>query len=109
MAELGGLGLKISLIFVLSFKENECFHQYKYRVYLQVTMNQSIKTKNIVKNPTITSIQLKATSTAVGFDTIMTLHHPPRQELYSTLGEEKRQCKLTYSSKTILDHLRQLP
>ena len=43
-------------------------------------MNQSIKTKNIVKNPTITSIQLKATSTAVGFDTIMTLHHhhPPQ-------------------------------
>ena len=77
-------------------------------------MNQSIKTKNIVKNPTITSIQLKATSTAVEFDTIMALqhhhhHHPPRQELYSTFGEEKRQCKLTYSSKTILDHLRQLP
>ena len=40
-------------------------------------MNQSIKTKNIVKTLTTTSIQLKATSTAVGFDTIMTLHHPP--------------------------------
>ena len=65
-------------------------------------MNQSIKTKNIVKNPTITSIQLKATSTAVGFDTIMTLHHHiaavyppycrsvPRQELYSTCGGETR-------------------
>ena len=78
-------------------------------------MNQSIKTKNIVK--TTTSIQFKATSTAIGFgfDTIMTLHHhhtPPthlRQELYNTFGEETRQCKLTYSSKTILDHLRQLP
>ena len=42
-------------------------------------MNQSIKTKNIVKTPTTTSIQLKATSTAVGFDTIMTLHHHPPQ------------------------------
>ena len=77
-------------------------------------MNQSIKTMNIVKTPTKTSIQLKATSTAVEFDTIMTLHHRhhppthPRQELYSTFGEETRQCKLTYSSKTILDHLRQL-
>ena len=39
-------------------------------------MNQSIKTKNIVNTLTTTSIELKATSTAVGFDTIMTLHHP---------------------------------
>ena len=66
---------------------------------LYVTLNS----KFIVKTPTTTSIQLKATSTAVGFDTIMTLHHHhhppthPRQELYSTFGEETRQCKLTQS------------
>ena len=37
--------------------------------------------RNIVKTPTTTSIQLNTTSTAVGFDTIMTVHttppHPP--------------------------------
>ena len=43
----------------------------------------------IVKTPTTTSIQLKTTSTAVGFDMIMTLHHHhhPRQELYLTSAE----------------------
>ena len=44
---------------------------------------------HIVKTPTTTSIQLKKTSTAVGFDMIMTLHHPTpptRQELYLTSG-----------------------
>ena len=32
---------------------------------------------HIVKTPTTTSIQLNTTSTAVGFDTIMTVHTPP--------------------------------
>ena len=49
-------------------------------------MNQSIKTKNIVKTPTTTSIQLKATSTAVGFDTIMTLHHHHHPPTYPKLN-----------------------
>ena len=35
--------------------------------------------------------------TAVGFDTIMTVHHPPHQELYLTSGEPAGQCKLTLS------------
>ena len=35
------------------------------------------KNNNIVKTPTTASLQLKTTSTAVGFDTNMTVHTPP--------------------------------
>ena len=34
-------------IFVLRIQDTECFHQHKCRVYLRMTMNQNIKTKNI--------------------------------------------------------------
>ena len=43
--------------------------------------------EEIVKTPTTTSIQLNTTSTAVGFDTIMTVHTHPTQ----TLSHLKRQ------------------
>ena len=50
---------------------------------------------NIVKTPTTTSIQLKTTSTAVGFDTIMTVHTHPTHP--GTLLYSAGQCKLTQS------------
>ena len=45
----------------------------------------------IVKTTTTTSKQLKTTSTAVGFDTIITVHthHPPHRN--STLGQKPLQ------------------
>ena len=56
---------------------------------------------NIVKTPTTTSIQLKKTSTAVGFDTIMTVHttppthptHPPHPPRNSTPGQDPLYCR----------------
>ena len=62
-----------------------------------------IELERFVKTPTKTSIRLKTTSSAVGFDTIMTVHttppppHHPTQELYSRPGKTTRLCKLTQS------------
>ena len=42
----------------------------------------------IVETPTTTSIQLKTTSTAVGFDTIMTVHTPPTHHRNSPSGQD---------------------
>ena len=56
---------------------------------LQMFELQMSRKKYIVKTPTTTSIQLKTTLTAVGFDVIMTLHTPPQptqQELYSSIN-----------------------
>ena len=48
--------------------------------------------KQIVKTPTTTSMQLKTTSTEVGFDTIMTVHHhhhhPPRNSIRAVLTRQ---------------------
>ena len=75
---------------------------------------------NIVKTPTTTSIQLKKTSTAVGFDTIMTVHTtpsttpPPGTLLQVRILSTAGQCNPILnnhprlSETTILDYLRQL-
>ena len=45
---------------------------------------------DFVKTPTTTSIRLNTTTIDVGFDMIMTVHHPTpptTQELYSSSGE----------------------
>ena len=53
---------------------------------------------HFVKAPTTTSVQLKTTSTAVGFDTIMTVYtHHPTQELFPSYSEPGEQCTLTQS------------
>ena len=64
----------------------------------------------IVKTPTTTSIQLNTTTIDVGFDMIMTVHHPthPTQELYLSYIQQTMQCKLTQSLTILLDYLRQL-
>ena len=51
----------------------------------------------IVKTPTTTSIQLNTTTIDVGFDTIMTVHTPPHQELYSRAGSSLLQDSVTQS------------
>ena len=53
---------------------------------------------------------LNTTSTAVGFDTIMTVHTPPTpptttQELYLSNTQHTGQCNLTISLTILLDYL----
>ena len=47
---------------------------------------ETIETVIVVKTPTTTSIQLNTTSTAVGFDTIMTVHTHPTQTQETVQG-----------------------
>ena len=64
---------------------------------------------NYCQNPNLTSIQLKLTLTAVGFDVIMTVHyHQHRQEIYLSSVESGGQCKLTEYQTIILQFHRQL-
>ena len=62
----------------------------------------------IVKTPTTTSIQLNTTTIDVGFDTIMTVHHPHHPARNSTSATYSRQGIVNYynlrqSSQTILE------
>ena len=51
------------------------------------------KNNNIVKTPTTASLQLKTTSTAVGFDTIVTVHtHPPTPPTHTGTLLHVRSC-----------------
>ena len=57
----------------------------------------------IVKTPTTTSIQLKTTSTAVVFDTIMTVHTHPTTE---TLLQVRSLCRTVSANPILNNHLR---
>ena len=50
---------------------------------------RSYSYEQVVKTPTTTSIQLNTTSIEVGFDTIMTVHHPPPRNSIPSLDRRQ--------------------